>query len=432
MRDTVADFLGKNDFSIQTIEVDAILDHFQRDMTAGLRGEPASLAMIPAYIGIDHPVPVGKPVIVLDAGGTNLRTAVLTFDAAGKPTIGKFSKFAMPGTQGTRATARMFYDALTAFLAPVLAEARSIGFCFSYPADITPDCDARLIRWTKQVDIPELVGAMVGGGLRDALAERGYHVDITILNDTVATLLAGKSSGLLRRYSNYVGFILGTGTNTAYVARNADIRKAPGLDPAGAMAINVESGNFNGVPLSTFDRLFDATTADPGVGTFEKKISGAYIGGLGLVVLQCAAREGFFSKAAADELLACDNLPNKDLDDFCDNPFIPTGVLSDMSFTDDDRRLIMELCTPVYERAALLTAINISAAVLQTGSGEDPLHPVCVTIDGSTYYRTKTAHLKSRVESHLRDILGSRNIHYELINIDDAPMIGAAVAGLTR
>ena len=103
-----------------------------------------------------------------------------------------------------------------------------------------------------------------------------------------------------------------------------------------------------------------------------------------------------------------------------------------MPLADDDRRAVMALCKPVFERAALLAAINIAAAVLQTGEGADPLHPVCVTVDGSTYYRTKAVNLKSLVEAHLRDILGKRGVHYELIHIDDAPMIGAAVAGLTR
>jgi hexokinase len=255
---------------------------------------------------------------------------------------------------------------------------------------------------------------------------------ITILNDTVATLLAGKSAGLARRYSNYVGFILGTGTNTAYVSPHAAIKKVPGLPANGAMTINVESGSFGGVPQTELDKVFDATTADAGSYTFEKMISGAYLGGVGRAVLQAAATEGLFSDAAKAALLACAVMPNKDLDDFCANPFETTGVLAAMPLTDDDRRVVMALCKPVFERAALLAAINIAAAVLQTGGGKDPLHPVCATVDGSTYYRNKAVNLRSLVEAHLRDILGRRGVFYDLVQIDDAPMIGAAVAGLTR
>jgi hexokinase len=42
-----------------------------------------------------------------------------------------------------------------------------------------------------------------------------------------------------------------------------------------------------------------------------------------------------------------------------------------------------------------------------------------------------TASFKSRVEEHLRRILGGRGIAYDLIHVDEAPVIGAAVAGLS-
>ena len=96
-----------------------------------------------------------------------------------------------------------------------------------------------------------------------------------------------------------------------------------------------------------------------------------------------------------------------------------------------DRLRVVELGTPVFVRAARLTAVNIAAAVLRCGEGRDPLHPVCVTIDGSTFYRTRSAEFKSRIEEALRAILGPRGIHYELVRVEEAPIVGAAVAGLT-
>ena len=79
---------------------------------------------------------------------------------------------------------------------------------------------------------------------------------------------------------------------------------------------------------------------------------------------------------------------------------------------------------------AVASSANIAAAVIRCGEGRDPLHPVCVTIDGSTYYRTRTGFFKSRVEQGLRDILGARGIHFETTFVEDAPVVGAAVAGL--
>ena len=100
--------------------------------------------------------------------------------------------------------------------------------------------------------------------------------------------------------------------------------------------------------------------------------------------------------------------------------------------TDDDRCSALALCTPVYTRAAMYAAVNIAAAVIRTGAGTDTLYPVAVTIDGSTYYRTGTMAFASRIQTHLREILEPRGIHFDLLHVDEAPLIGAAVAGLTN
>ena len=422
-------FLKQNGLDVEGIDREALLAVFNEEMNAGLAGKPSSLMMIPSFISIDKPVKTGTPVVVLDAGGTNLRAAVVTINAAGKAEIGAFFKQPMPGTQG-EVSAEQFYDAFADFLMPIIAESESIGFCFSYPAEIMPDCDAKLLRWSKQIQVPSVVGTMIGSGLLKHLAQRGYKRRVVILNDTVATLLAGKSMGVARNYSAYVGFILGTGTNTAYVERNARITKRTDLDTSASMAINVESGAFRRVNQSRFDKILDAGTNDCGQFTFEKMISGAYLGWLGFVVISEAAKEGFFSAAAAAKISSWKMVSNKDLDDFCgaspaaDNPFL------DEAFTEADKEAVVKLCTPVYERAAVLTAVNIASAILKTGAGQDPARPVCVNVDGSTYHRTRTAQFRNRVQSELQQMLKPRGIAYELIRVDESPVIGAAVAGL--
>ena len=74
--------------------------------------------------------------------------------------------------------------------------------------------------------------------------------------------------------------------------------------------------------------------------------------------------------------------------------------------------------------------MNIAYAAILSGGGTDPLAPVCINIDGSTYYKTKTADFKSRTEEGVRAILSGRGIHYRTICIPESPIIGAAVAGL--
>lgn len=429
MSNREAAFLKQNGLDVEGLDREALLAVFAEEMDAGLAGRPSSLMMIPSFISIDKPVKTDMPVVVLDAGGTNLRAAVVKISERGKAEIGAFFKRPMPGTQG-EVSADAFYDAFADFLMPIIAESESIGFCFSYPAEIMPDCDAKLLRWSKQIQVPSVVGTMIGSGLLKHLAQRGYPRRTVILNDTVATLLAGKSAGVARDYSAYVGFILGTGTNTAYVERNALITKRTDLDPAGSMAINVESGAFRRIRQSLFDTILDAGTNDCGHYTFEKMISGAYLGWLGFTVLGEAAKAGFFSAAAAAKIATWSRVSNKHMDDFCGGAPTPDNPFLDAAFSAADRESVVSLCTPVYERAAVLTAVNLASAVLKTGEGKDPARPVCVNVDGSTYYKTLTADFQNRVQRELKALLAPRGIAYELIQVAESPVIGAAVAGL--
>jgi hexokinase len=78
----------------------------------------------------------------------------------------------------------------------------------------------------------------------------------------------------------------------------------------------------------------------------------------------------------------------------------------------------------------VLTAVNLASAILKTGEGKDPQRPVCVNVDGSTYYKTLTADFQNRVQQELVALLKPRGIAYDLIKVDESPVIGAAVAGL--
>ena len=421
-------FLSSHGLDAAAIDPEAVLEDFLQEMKRGLDGQKSSLVMIPTFITIDKPVPAGRPGIAVDAGGTNLRVATVVFDERGAPTIDNYSNYEMPGIQ-REVGKDEFFDLFARYLMPVAGLADSVGFCFSYAAEITPDCDGRLLTWTKEVKAPEVIGEFIGKNIADRLRAKGFRPKFTLLNDTVATLLAGKSVGGARRYDSYIGFILGTGTNTSYVEKNVNITKRNDLDPKGAQAINVESGNFGRCPRGSLDQAFDRTTANPGAYTFEKMISGAYLGGLCLHVLRAASEQGLLSAPGAGVIAELAQLSTIQVDAFLRNPFAAQEHPLD-DLPKEDKEIVLRLFTAVVERAACLAAINISAAVLKSGGGTSPLHPVCVNADGSTFYKTRD--FRFRVEEHLRKILGPRDIFYEIIRVEDSPLIGAAVAGLTR
>jgi len=362
---------------------------------------------------------------VIDAGGTNLRTGIARFDEEGGVELNHFNKQAMPGRDRETSPGE-FYTVLADLLEPLKDEFESIGFCFSYPADILPDFDGRLLHWTKEIKIPGLVGKEIGAGLIRMLEERGITgKKVVILNDTVAALLAGLAHGQAFNAASYIGFILGTGTNTAYVEQNKNIGKPEGDVSSG----NVESGGFAAYDRGACDLQLDARSENPGGHIFEKAISGAYMGALTLELLQALAMESMFSDSGGAALSIMKDLSTIHIDNLASGNGRDIGVLGSEAFSESDRDIMKTVFTAVVERAALFAAVNIAAAVIKCGAGHDAGRPVCVNIDGSTYY--KTWRLPELVQDHLASLLGKRGLHIRCIQVDDAPAAGAAIAGLT-
>lgn len=425
----ISAWLKERMISADAYDADALLGSFLEEMENGLNGESSSLAMIPAYVDSEGEVPAGKSVAVIDAGGTNLRICIASFESSGDVRLSNFSKQPMPG-RDHEISAAEFYAVLVDALEPVKDAFDSIGFCFSYPATILPDFDGRLLHWTKEIKIPEMVGRHLGAGLVEALAARGIEgKKVVILNDTVAALLAGLAQGQAFNASSYIGFILGTGSNTAYVERNENIGKLHGFLEEGSQVINVESGGFAAFKRGTFDHQLDEASENPGGHVFEKMLSGVYMGSLTLEALQALIPEGVFSDAGAASLSVMKDLSTIHIDNLVAGNGRDTGVLGTEAFTDADRETMKTVFMAVVERAALMTAVNILAAVVKSGAGQDPDRPVCVNIDGSTYY--KTYHLADKVQAHLQRMLESRGLHIRCVHVDDAPVVGAAIAGLT-
>ena len=153
-----------------------------------------------------------------------------------------------------------------------------IGYCFSYPTESVPNGDAKLLRWTKGVDIKEMIGEVVGKPLLDYLNERNKikFTNIKVLNDTVASLFAGLTDS---SYDAYIGLIVGTGTNMATFIPADKIKKlSPSHKVDGLIPINLESGNFHPPFLTAVDNTVDVISDNPGRQRFEKAVSGMYLG----------------------------------------------------------------------------------------------------------------------------------------------------------
>ncbi len=406
-------------------EMKKIVDRFVSEMDMGLTAVGSCLSMLPSFIGIDEPVPAGKPVIVIDAGGTNLRVCAVEFDSQGGFQIEHRNQMLMPGAK-EEISKEEFYQSICDFLMPVIHLSDRIGFCFSYPVAIDAQKDGKLLYWTKEIKVPEVVGTFIGSGLNKFLKKRGIaEKKIVILNDTVATLLAGKAKGQARQCESYIGFILGTGTNTAYIERNERILKIP--QKTGAQIVNVESGGFSAFRRGKVDQQFDLSTDTPGTHIFEKMISGVYLGPLVLKVLQSAAVEGAFSGHTQSHLRNLTSLETSGISQFLENPHQANPGFALEQTPGYDLELMYHLVNGVILRAGQLAAINLTAAIIKSGKGRNPLHPICINVDGSTYH--KLFGLKQVVETKLSQLLKDLDVYYQLVKTDHSPIIGAAIAG---
>jgi len=426
---SVKEFIRVNGIGPDSVDMQICCNQFIDEMQRGLAGEDSPVKMLPTYISIQNELPVDEPVIVLDAGGTNFRICTVTFDKEFKPVISNFKKNKMPGL-GKEVSAKEFFGLMSEYVQPVINSSNKIGFCFSYPADINPDRDGRLLFFSKEIRAPEVWGMMIGENLLKTLGQEaaGHIKTLTLLNDTVAALLAAKAATAGKKYSGYIGFILGTGTNTSYLERNSNITKAQGLDPDGFQIINVESGGF-GLKGSSLDQEFYATTENPERYHFEKLISGAYLGPYAGKVIETAIDSGLFSNEFCERYKTLEPLDTIIMDSFLHEPQNSDGRLTWCCADDNDSKALYLLLDAVIERAGKLTAVNLSAAVLKADIGTHPAYPACINADGTTYY--KTHNLKAYTEYYLHQFLGKKHErYYELIAVDNAPVLGAAIAGL--
>ena len=418
------------------------------DMERGLAGQSSSMLMIPTYVNPAVKVNPGKTVIALDAGGTNLRAALVKFDENGKAVVGESLKAHMPGTRG-RISAETFFDEIAALTAPLIEKSKDpiegIGFCFSFSMEITKDADGILLFFSKEVDAPEVLGKAIGQGLKEALTRRKLKVPerVVLLNDTAATLLSGLSEipvhgGLRKGEDRYgveagpvLGFILGTGFNTAYP--ETKIPKIGFNSPDNPQIVVCESGNFSHRYMGPMDREYDKTTNSPGAYTLEKAAAGAYLGPLTFHFMKQAVREGLVQFRKSDEFLAWPTMQAKDLNAFMHSPLSMEGPIGEL-FGRDERDALSGfayLTSIVTERGAMLSAAVVAGAVERTGGGFDPFVPVRIAVEGTTFMVYKG--MRTALESWLYIMLNNgKKRSYSITPVEQASLFGAAVAALSR
>lgn len=434
-------FLGRHNFQVGGPDVNAVINTMMYDIEEGLVRDPSNppgqgpaLDMIPTWAVPPESSPKGQSVIVIDAGGTNFRSCLVDFDDNGIPEIKEMIKKPMPATD-REYSKKEFFETIASYLDHLKNKADRIGFCFSWPMSITPEGDGKVILFSKEIKAKEVIGSFIGASLSEALVARGWNKPkkIVLLNDTTAALLAGASAATNgKSYGSYVGFILGTGMNAAYIeyGKIAKIANSAGKSPDRQIVV-CESGKCNKIARSDFDADLDKTTTSPGLYGFEKMCSGAYLGPLGKRALAAAAAEGLFSPDTAKAISSVDSIELKDMDQFFYGPYRADTKLGIIlrNGTEEDWETTFRILDAFVERSARLAAGNIASVVIRSGKGMNPVNPVCIMCEGTTFL--KTHGLRDRVTGYLNRVLTEeRGIWYEIVTMDNAVTLGSAVAGL--
>ena len=402
--------MKENIFKLSTAQLKEIAQDLQKKVENGLNNHKTEVQCIPTYIK-PKTLGVEGQATVLDLGGTNYRAAVVTFKD-GKadiyPPDGWSKDLSVMKTKGF--TEENLYAEQATFLNDLKMPERSpIGFCFSYPAECLPDGDAKLLRWTKGVDIPEMVDQPIGKPLKEYLNKKGkaQFTAVKVINDTVASLFAGLSDS---SFDAYIGLIVGTGTNMATFIHSDFIGKLDKeLNWQGLTPINLESGNYRPLHLTAIDDQVDAASGTQGAQRFEKAVSGMY---LGKVFTALFPEDGFDEKFDA-----------KALTDLINNP-------------EKNKKKHVRAARRIYKRSAKLVAASLAGLVAVMVSHDPTIKKVCLTAEGSLFW-SKVKNCKEYnklVSKYLKELLpelGHEDVKVKVTEIHNANLIGSAVAALS-
>ena len=411
MNPALKDFLLRHSLLPECVDIDSLCNFKISEMKAGLSGKPGSLAMLNSYCRPPAELPLNRKVAVIDAGGTNLRTCSVYFNKDKEPVFEDYKAVQMPGIEhevGAEEFFSIFADQVERFADSI----DTFGFCFSYATEILPDHDGVPLLLSKEVRAPEVVGLHLGRELFARLSARGHNMEksrIIVMNDTVTTLLAGLSELEKTGCGGCVGFILGTGTNTAFMSSQG--------------IINEESANLK-VPLGDIDSLFAGDTLDPESHLLEKLVSGAYLGPLSLYVIRTAIKENLFSREFASGFETVQSLSTLEMCSLLEK----SGEFFDRCrFEGEDYNTLRIILENFIERAAKLAAANLAASVLMTVCEDNSR--ILINADGTTFYHTPG--LKQKTEEYLNGYLAGKGKTAVFTNIRRSPMIGSAIGALS-
>jgi hexokinase len=420
-------YLSDNSLDISQIDINSECNRYIAEMERKLSDPKNQKELLPSYISNTPLLEPGKKVAVMDAGGTNLRTALVTVNDDLSFKVEKQQKDAMPGSQG-KVSKEYFFDKAASLMKCLLNETDYLSICFSYPLAMVSRYAGSVIQLAKQLEIEGIIGTEIISEFKKAFLRAGSNIPskITILNDSVAVLLGGTANSL-SKYNGYAALILGTGVNMAYVENRENIHGICNEYAHNAMILDVEASRYGLMPRGKIDTLMDDNTVDPGDYQFEKMSSGKYLGSLFLYILRDAVESNLFSKELGKQIHGMTVIETRDITGFFYRPNdenVLRRLYNLMSIYD--KKVFDTILDALLDRAALYCAIAASAVVIKS-INEKNHGKYGIIVEGGTARNLHILFDKIKKYSSVY-LKKQRGIEHEFIFMENAALIGSAIA----
>eukprot|EP00063_Salmo_salar_P042273 XP_014017108.1 PREDICTED: hexokinase-2-like isoform X1 [Salmo salar] len=411
------------------------------EMNRGLAKEShdqATVKMLPTFVRSMPDGTESGEFLALDLGGTNFRVLLVRVRRGKRRSVEMHNKIYAIPQEAMQGTGEELFDHIVHCIADFLEymgmkrASLPLGFTFSFPCHQSKLDQGILLKWTKGFKATGCEGEDVVTLLKDAIYRREeFDLDVVaVVNDTVGTMMTcGYEDPLCE-----VGLIVGTGTNVCYMEEMQNMELVDGSE--GKMCVNMEWGAFGDHgeldDFSTdFDKAVDEHSANPGKQTYEKMISGMYLGEIVRNVLLEFTTKGLLFRGKLSERLKTRGIfETKFLSQIESDRLALRHVRSILqhlgltSSTCDDSILVKEVCSVVACRAAQLCGAGLAAVVDKIRQNRNlPELKITVGVDGTLY--KLHPHFSNFMHETVRDLAPQCKVTF--IQSEDGSGKGAAL-----
>ncbi|KAL2094220.1 hypothetical protein ACEWY4_008939 [Coilia grayii] len=435
----VEDFLLP--FRLSPEKLREVSSKLRKDLIRGLGKHThrrAPVKMLPTFVRDTPDGTENGDFLALDLGGTNFRVLHVRVEESLQKVLKMDAQVCAIPQEMMEGPGEELFDHIAACLAEFLESLElkdkvlPLGFTFSFPCEQKDIDKSILIRWTKGFACSGVEGHDVVQLLREAIKRRGdYDIgSVAMVNDTVGTMM----NCAYQDQSCEIGLIIGTGTNACYMEEMRHVKRVEGDE--GRMCINTEWGGFGDDGSlrdvqTEFDVEVDRSSINPGVHTFEKMISGMYLGEVArLVLIEMTKKNLLFGGEMSEALSTPDSFETRFISDIEEES---TGlehalqILTEdlgLPATPEDCELVRLVCNTLSTRSAQLCGAALAAVANRIRNNRGLNHfTTTVGVEGTVY--TKHPHYSDRLEETVKALAPKCNINF--IVTDDGSGKGAAM-----